>query len=116
MREIGKCLSRSTNTKINIMKKIFLGSLILGITMTACNKAHEDVSPSTNQNVLGLVVQTPSTQSTALILLKDGRAINPQSGFNSAHLRAGNKFVLSFQPSPTAWTILYVSSTNFSAA
>src|SRR5579859_4098258 len=98
------------------MKKIFLASLIIGMFMVACNKSQEGVSPSNNQKVLGLVVQAPSTQSTALILLKDGRAINPQSGFNPTQLSAGNKFVLSFQPVSTTGKIINANVTSFVAA
>lgn len=98
------------------MKKIFLGTIVLGLGMLSCNKAHEDVSPANNQKVLGLVVQAPSTSASGLILLKDGRAINPQSGFNPAQVSAGNKFVLSFEQLSTTGKIVNVNVTSFTSA
>ena len=98
------------------MKKILFGSLILGVAMMACDKAHEDVGPSTNKKFLGLVVQTPTTQNTALILLEDGRSIIPQSGFNPPHLNSGSKFLLSFEPISTTGKIINAKITSYVAA
>src|SRR5262245_25603643 len=98
------------------MKRILLGSLVIAIAMASCNKSEQNLSPSNNQKVLGLVVQTPSTQSSALILLKDGRAINTQSGFKPEQLNAGNKFGLSFEPVSTTGKIINVNVTSFTSA
>lgn len=97
------------------MKKIFL-SVIIGVVMLSCNKANESVSPTNNQKVLGLVVQVASASSDGLILLKDGRALNPQSGFNPTQVRVGNKFVLSFEKLSTSGKVLNVKVTNFTLA
>jgi hypothetical protein len=51
-----------------------------------------------------------------LILLKDGRAISPQSGFSPTQVSAGSKFVLSFQPLTTVGNVLNVNVTSFTAA
>lgn len=97
------------------MKKFLLGSAILSVLLIACNKSN-DATPSNNQKVLGMVVQVSSATASNLILLKDGRAINPQSGFTPARVSAGSKFVLSFQPVSTTGKVLNVNVTSFAAA
>jgi len=99
------------------MRKIFfLGNLVLAMAMVACNKSNDAVSPSSNSKVLGLVVQPAAGQNSALILLKDGRAINPLSGFNPSQVSAGNKFVLSFEPVSTVGKIINVNVTSYTSA
>lgn len=98
------------------MKTALLGSIALTLILLSCDKAYDNITPSDNKDVLGLVVQVASNQTQDLILLKDGRAISPQSGFNPTQLKAGDKFVLSFEPASTSGKILNVNVTNFSSA
>jgi hypothetical protein len=61
---------------------------------TACNKSQDNVTPSNDQKALGMVLVQGSSN---LILLEDGRAITPVSGFNPSSIAAGDRFVLSFE-------------------
>lgn len=102
------------------MKKSVLASTcLLLIALVGCNKTEDSVSPANNQHALGMVVQTAASGSSSnLILLRDGRTINPISGFAPTNLRAGNKFNLSFTvvPNSTSSKILDANVTNFTAA
>lgn len=73
------------------------------LLVAGCNKNDSAVTPSNDQQVLGLVLQAPSQVNlNSLILLKDGRTISPVSGFSPQNLKAGNKFKLSFTPVATS--------------
>lgn len=98
------------------MKKI-LWVLLSTAAMTACNKSQDSVTPSNDQKVLGLVLQAPASNSGGLILLKDGRTINPVTGFSSTAARAGSKFVFSFEELPSDGSnVRSVRVTNFTEA
>ncbi|MGC4022202.1 MAG: hypothetical protein QM734_09785 [Cyclobacteriaceae bacterium] len=73
-------------------KSLLLSTIVLLIVVASCNKTGDNAAPSNNQKVLGMVLQTASQSNSGnLILLKDGRTINPISGFSPANLRAGNE-------------------------
>lgn len=101
------------------MKQSLIRSTIILLLSAACNHGQDAVIPaksiSTDQNLLGIVLQVASQSNPSnLILLQDGRAISPQSGFNPPSLQVGNKFLLSFEEqSSDGSEIVKVKVTSF---
>jgi hypothetical protein len=99
------------------MKKNLWVPVLLWLIVVACDKSQDNVIPSSNQKFLGMVLQTPAQNGGGLILLKDGRTINPVSGFNPSSAEAGSKFLLSFEPLTSASNeILKVRVIDFTSA
>lgn len=97
------------------MKKIhYVPVFFLFIAMGCSNKGQDNVSPSSDQKVLGLVID--NTGST--ILLKDGRAISPMVTPNNFKIAVGNKYLFSFTPLSTSpdKKLSYVKITSYSSA
>jgi hypothetical protein len=101
--------------KSNLIPVLLLVAVV-SVMLSSCNKSADNLTPSNNKNVLGLVVQTASQNSPNVILLKDGREISPVSGFTPSKVMVGNKFVLSFEAVSSTSSLINVKVTSFQIA
>lgn len=96
------------------MIKIFWAPVVCLMIAASCNKSQDPAPPSSDQKALGMVLVQGSRN---LILLEDGRAVTPVSGFNPGTVAAGDRFVLSFQTiESTGYLLSNVRVTKFTCA
>lgn len=89
---------------------------MIAIFLVSCSSHNQDATPA-SQNSLGLVVPSADNTKSQLILLSDGRTVNPVSGIpNFSAMRTGSKLALSFLPSSTHDGILDINVTKYTKA
>lgn len=90
-------------------------SALMLFVLLSCDPARDYVAPEMNSKIQGVVVQTPVANGThGLILLKDGRIITPQTGFDPAIVNVGSKFLFSFKQKTKNANVYVVDVTDFS--